>query len=410
MTLLVEERINNAYENRLFIRFSSNISNKKNNIMKIFFISKWANWQKYRLEVLTKYANVYDSKVEILTTGHLKTYLNDNDRVKYKIFKSIFSQKSKFSFMPGIIRYIITNKPDVVLALNNSTQFTEYLALWLCRLLKIRFVWWTHGYDHGISNLPPFLKRLKETFVIFHLSKSNSIIVFADKGKDYLVSKGINASKIFVALNTLDTSKLFEEKSKLLRKMDYQQIIENLNLSTNDKVILFSGQLNKHKKVENAIYACENVKKVIPSIKLVIIGNGPEYKSLKEIAEQRLPHNSIFVGDLFDDFELSKWFSIAHLYIMPGYVGLAIIHAFCFSLPLLTEDLTYHSPEIHFLKNGKNGYLVEENNIKELSEKIIELLSDNEKREAFSKQALSTAQNEGNINNMISQMHKAIEI
>lgn len=113
--------------------------------MKLFFISKCANWQKYRLEVLTKLAETYGYDVEILTTGKLKPYLQANHVVKYKIFNSIFPQKFSFSLMPGILKYIIKNKPDVVLCLNNSTQLTEYLALMLCKLIGVRFVWWTHG-------------------------------------------------------------------------------------------------------------------------------------------------------------------------------------------------------------------------------------------------------------------------
>jgi len=67
-----------------------------------------------------------------------------------------------------------------------------------------------------------------------------------------------------------------------------------------------------------------------------------------------------FLGSIFNDEILNKWFSVSQLFIMPGYVGLAIIHAFCYSLPILTEKLSYHSPEIQYLKDGINGYLLSE--------------------------------------------------
>lgn len=376
----------------------------------IFFISKWANWQKYRLEVLTKYAQTYDCKVEILTTGIIKDYLKGNDLVIYKLFKSIFPQNFKFSFMPGILWHIIKNRPNTILCVNNSTQLTEYLAIFLCKILGIRFVWWTHGYDHGISKLPNFIKYLKKKYVLFFLNKGNSIIVFADKGRDYLISNGISAEKIFVAPNTLDTSKLIEQKQTLEKQMSYKDILVELNLKKDDKVILFSGQLNKNKKVENAIYATELVAKNIPSIKLVMIGGGSEYNRLTDLARQHIPSNSIFLGDLFDDLILAKWFSVAQLYIMPGYVGLAIIHAFSYGLPFITEKLSYHSPEIHFLKNEVNGYMVAENNIEELAEKISYLLVNDKVRLSFSHNAFSVAQNEGNIENMIDKMNKALTI
>ena len=378
--------------------------------MKLFFISKWANWQKYRLEILTNLTNTYDYDVEILTTGQLKPYLQSNNKVRYKIFKSIFLQSSKFSFMPGILNYVRKKKPDIVLCLNNSTQFTEYLALFLCKLLKIKFVWWTHGYDHGVSKLPRLIKRIKEKYVIFFLKKGDSIIVFAEKGKKHLLNAGIPSEKIFVAPNTLDTSKLIKQKEELNKNLSYNEIVKDLHLNNDDKVILFSGQLNKHKKVENAILACELLVNKNPEIKLVVIGNGPEYKHLAELGKAKIPNNSIFLGDLFDDIELSKWFTVAQIYVMPGYVGLAIIHAFSFGLPFITEDLSYHSPEIHFLNDGKNGYFAKENDIKDLSDKIEMLISNDELRDSFSKQALTTAQNEGSIENMIDKMNQALSI
>jgi glycosyltransferase involved in cell wall biosynthesis len=312
--------------------------------------------------------------------------------------------------MPGILYYILKNRPSAVLCLNNSTQLTEYFSLILCKLLKIKFIWWTHGYDHGISNLPKFLKIIKEKYVLFFLNRSNSIIVFSESGRKYLISNGISSNKVILAHNTLDTDKIISQKKDLLKKMSSDDICKDLNLNTSDRIILFSGQLNKNKKVENAILAFEVVVKKIPDAKLVIIGTGSEYENLLKLAKQKIPENSIFIGELFDDDALCKWFTISQLFVMPGYVGLAIIHAFCFGLPIITEDLNYHSPEIDFLRNGKNGYAVGEDNINELSDKIIDLLLNDQKRKTFSDEAFSTAIDDGSVSKMIYNINKAIYI
>jgi glycosyltransferase involved in cell wall biosynthesis len=312
--------------------------------------------------------------------------------------------------MPGVLYDIVKKRPDAVLCLNNSTQLTEYLALFLCKFLKIKYVWWTHGYDHGISNLPRILKIIKEKYVLFFLSQSNSIIVFSESGRKYLISKGILSDKVIVAHNTLDTDKIIRQKNDLIQNKCYDEIYKDLNLNITDKIVLFSGQLNKNKKVENAILAFENVVKKIPNAKLVIIGTGAEYDNLLKLSKLKIPDNSIFLGELFDDDVLCKWFSISQLFVMPGYVGLAIIHAFCFGLPIITEDLNYHSPEIDFLRNGKNGYAVGENNINELSDKIIDLLLNDQKRKTFSDEAFSTAIDDGCVSKMIYNINKAINI
>ena len=114
----------------------------------LFFLSRDANWQHYRNEVLTYLAATHNLKVEILTTGTLKSYLKENEHLKYKLFKNYFSSSRKLNFFPGALFYIIKNKPKFVLALNNATNITEYVACILCFLMGIKFTWWTHGYDH----------------------------------------------------------------------------------------------------------------------------------------------------------------------------------------------------------------------------------------------------------------------
>ena len=49
--------------------------------MKLFFIYKLANWQKYRLEVLNRLAETSECEVEILFTAKLTPYFKDNNVV-----------------------------------------------------------------------------------------------------------------------------------------------------------------------------------------------------------------------------------------------------------------------------------------------------------------------------------------
>ena len=78
----------------------------------LFFLSRDANWQHYRNEVLTYLAKTYSLNVEILTTDTLKPYLKENEYLKYKIFKNWFSSSRKFNFFPGSLLYIIKKKPQ----------------------------------------------------------------------------------------------------------------------------------------------------------------------------------------------------------------------------------------------------------------------------------------------------------
>ena len=373
--------------------------------MKFYFISKDANWQKYRLDVLTKLAEHYHHEVQILTTGKIQKHLTSNTHVKYRSFQSIFGSKLKISLMPGIIYYIIKNKPDTVFGLNNSTQLTEYLALILCKILKIKFVWWTHGYDHKKIN-NSFFANIKEKYVLFFLKKSDSIITFSEKGKEYLIQNNISSNKIYVAHNTLDTENIIRTKNKIWHHKS--ELKKELNFKETDKILIFTGRLTKNKKVDHAIQAFDKIQNTYSNTHLVIIGDGEELESLKKLTTNLKTPNIHFLGSIYDESTLAKWLTISDIYIMPAYVGLGIIHAFCYELPFITEEDENHGPEIQFLKKNSNGYIVEKNNITQLYEAIKLLLSNQEMLKSFSNKAFKIIENEGDVFSMISNMNKAL--
>jgi len=378
------------------------------NNAKIFFISKDANWQKYRLEILTELAETYNLKIEILTTGTLKSFIKSNDLVEYILFHSFLPLKSKFSFFPGSLIYLIINRPHAVIAINNRKHLTEYAALILCKIFRIKFIWWTHGYDHAESNKNNYKSKLKEFYTLFFLNLGDSIMTFSSKGSEYLLKKGIKGEKIFTAFNTLNTSKIIKIKDETIKNFDYIYLYNTYSIHSDEPIIIFSGRLKKEKKVEDLIRAVAIVRQQIANIKIVIVGNGEDESRLKKLAAEIAPHNIIFLGGIYDEQRLAEWFTIAKLCVIPSYVGLGIVHAFCYGLPVICEQSPNHGPELQYLKNGINGFMVEKDDVQGLALKIEELLTDEQKLVAFSDNALITAITDCKIERMISAMARAV--
>lgn len=375
---------------------------------KLYFVSKKAAWQKYRMDILNCLAVEANLQVEILTEKFKKSYIRDSDKVKYVGFSSVFPRSWKSSFYPGILYYIVVKKPDVILAVADASQLTEFILAPIAKIMNVRLVYWTHGYDHGPRPTRGFLaslNKIRVVFIEFMLKQADSLILFSPAGKKYLVHKGVDERKIYVAPNTLNTEELFSLKSKVTED-DTRRLRKDLGLQETTKILLFTGRLTKGKKVINAIKAFSLSGKSDVAA-LVIVGDGPESEKLRKYVDDNKISGVIFLGAVFDEVYLSKLFCSSRAFVMPGYVGLAIVHAYCYGLPLITEDIPYHSPEIMFLKEGINGFKVKDNDIDELAKTMSMLIDDDDMAQVMSTNAVKTAE-EASIYNMVRSMKKAV--
>ena len=129
-----------------------------------------------------------------------------------------------------------------------------------------------------------------------------------------------------------------------------------------------------------------------------------------DLAENMIEGHYSFLGPIYDDYTLAKLFTIADLFIMPGYIGLAIVHAFSFGLPVLTTNVQIHSPEIQYLHQGYNGYMVDDGDIEALAHEMKNLLTDREKLNELSNNAVRTVNEYADVNFMVSQMAYALRL
>ncbi|MEJ8756928.1 glycosyltransferase [Pontibacter sp. H259] len=376
----------------------------------IFFISKDANWQKYRNEVLSYFSLEYNIKVTVLTTGSKQAYLKEHKLLKYKIFKNWFSSTSKFNFFPLAILYVIRNRPKCVIAQNNVSNLTEYILILACRLLNIKFLWWTHAYEH--KPIRNYIKRkFKYKYVNFFLKQSKGIITYSSKGKEFLITKKFDRNKIFVANNTLDTEKLKAQREIIIRTTSREELIIKLfpNLDIKSKFIVFSGRVLENKKLHNLIKSFEYVLRKYELVNLIVIGDGSELTNCINLADELNISDSVyFMGSVYEDDKLNEYLSISDVFVIPGLVGLSIIHAFAFGIPFITERQVGHGPEIQYLKHNFNGFIVDEDNTIEMAETILSILNDDRLFSYLSNNALQTFYEDASIKNMINSIYDAV--
>lgn len=155
---------------------------------------------------------------------------------------------------------------------------------------------------------------------------------------------------------------------------------ENYFGQNGQKVLLFVGRLAEKKGVSYAVEALSYTENAM----LVIVGDGPLRRELEAQAEQvrrGTGKTILFLGAKTHE-ELKQIYASADLFVMPSITakdgdkegfGLVILEAFASGLPIVASR---SGGIVDIVKDGVNGYLVEEKDSKGLADRINVVLND----------------------------------
>lgn len=272
-------------------------------------------------------------------------------------------------------------KPAVViLFVHLKDRFVWPLIFWL-KLKRIPVVYWNKGVNLEVKN-PGWRNHL---FYFVH-SRCDGIVLYSKHNLGDIQPK--NRPKVFVASNTINLDALpCIPQSKDEIKQEFGIPFA--------KMVLFVGRMRTVKKVEHLIEAFNGINE--PGAGCVIVGDSMAY-DLKAMIKKK---NILYLGEIFDprNEKMSRLFKAADLFCIPGDVGLGLNEAFHWGLPVVTED-GLQPPEIHYLTPGRTGFIVPENDIPALREKLLLLLRDDELRARFSDAAREDIAREASIEGM----------
>ena len=243
---------------------------------------------------------------------------------------------------------------DVVVAPQELQCLTvPYLWAKRRRICK-SWIWWGHGYNFQASVRPSTATKLKEAIKRFMTRRADGLITYTAGGTDYWRKQGLREDRVIPYYNTIDVEGLRKAGAEISEEQ-LMKLRHKLGLE-GKRVLLFSGRLYTEKKVDFLLRAFAILKKTYPSVGLLIIGGGEERTNLERLATQLDLRDAHFLGEIVDPKETAAYFSLADLLVIPGLVGLAIVHGFAYGLPLITTKHGFHSPEIEYMSD-KNGVI-----------------------------------------------------
>ena len=359
----------------------------------------------YRKGIFDRLHRKYDF---LLIHGKIKNGINQIQTHYSRKVKTIKYGPKDTQVYLHIFPLIRKFRPDIVIHEFTPSILSLHTSFLLSRIMGFKFVIWGHGYNRKKKFVPR--KRIKDKIRLYYLKKSDAVIVYGKKDREKL-SQFIPAKKIFVAVNTLDTDKLISIR-KELEKVGKRNIKRDLNINYRYNLV-FIGRLLEDKHPDHLIAA---VKKLhdngIIDLALHFIGDGEFMESLNYMVQKENLSNIYFYGSIYDELLIGKYLYMADLMVMPGYVGLSVIHSFCYNLPVITYATgsrgPFHSPEIDYIINNETGYQLKSHNISHLADTIANFLNDKNKMEEMKNIIGKRVSEEWSLDKMVQGFDKCI--
>ncbi len=293
-----------------------------------------------------------------------KTVIVDEPWVRYRKNYYIKVRGVEITWQTPIYSDFFNN--SVVVVEHSNRLLLNFIFYFLSFISIKRLAFWGHGKNYQNSNT----HSLREKFKRKLLSFCDHYFVYTEGGRDVLRVTAFDTEKITVVENSIDTSELVTESAQV-ESSDVLSLKNKLGINS-DNIAIYCGGMYKEKRLDFLLECCRLIKKSLPDFYIVLIGDGPDSDLVEKFASEN-PW-VIYVGSLTGTAKV-RYFKLAKCQLMPGLVGLGILDSFALSVPLVTTNIDYHSPEISYLENDYNG-LITENSIVNYSETVVRLFND----------------------------------
>lgn len=309
---------------------------------------------------------------------------------------------SSFIWQKGL-RLIKARKKGDVLVVCGDLHFLSIFPLILkARLKGVAVIWWGH---HLSANARPVLVRIR---LIVAKICSDIMLCYTAQGREYLVQRGFSPKIVFSTGNTID-QKAVSAAVACWGEKELNKFKEEHGM-TGKRVLLFCSVLRKKTNLEVLLRAIADEQLKEQKMVLVIIGDGETREDYEKMASSLGVEASImWLGAITEQKLLAPWFLSADIFVYPGAIGLSLLHAFAYGLPVITHSCAEnHGPEFVVFEDGVNGMAFEENNSSNFASKIKTVLCNHELQKKLSANAWKQLHEIHTMEKMIANFKKAI--
>lgn len=341
--------------------------------------------------VVTSIENLFNSLLELnhniyIFAPEYPGYTDEDNNI-YR-FKSI-NLWSKVNYPLGLPYsrriFKIINSLDLDLIHCHHPFLMGRAGQYIARKLNIPLVATLHTQYEEYVHYVPFNKYIVRSMTLWALknfsNKCDALIIPAESRKKQLQKYGIS-SRIKVIPNCIEP--------KIFDKLNGKKIKDRYSISPEEKVLIFVGRLAREKNIEFLITCFKEMYKEYRSIKLMLVGDGPESDRIKNlINKENLSGNVIFTGEI-NHKDIKDYYGAADIFVSTSKTEVhpvVLLEAMASALPVVAVRAAGYEDTV---RHGVDGLLCEEH-VKEFSDAVLSLLNNRLKRETISRNAKERA-------------------
>jgi glycosyltransferase involved in cell wall biosynthesis len=318
--------------------------------------------------VISKLANFWaDQHCITIVTFHKIS--SDFYKLNSKIERiCIGSLPKKWYYLCGFIGIILklrtvyfAKSPDYILSFLPKMNILSLLALLFSRKKLVIC-------ERNIINKPGASKRINFLRKILYGKAYKITVQHEEIYRELLTAfPSIRYDKVVITPNPVDPF-ICDKKTELLHVFNMY--------SSKDKILIAVGRFTSVKAHEDTIATFSLLKKKINNVKLLFCGTGEKFEECKSFTKELELNDSVcFLGNVSN---MNSYYAVSDVFVTTTYFeGFpnALTEALSAGLPVVA----FNAPSISvFVKDGHNGYVINDRNKEEMVDKIKELIT-NEK-------------------------------
>jgi PEP-CTERM/exosortase A-associated glycosyltransferase len=299
-----------------------------------------------------------------------RTYINNSllEKMPMLNYWGIISSLEK-----RILQICDDIKPDVIHAhspaLNGVAAIRAGRKLGIPVVYECRAFWEDAAVDHGTSKEGSFRYKATRWLETWVFKRANAVTTICEGLKKDIIERGVAEQKITTIPNAVDISAFkFAQPAK-------EHLKHELGLQ-GKKVIGFIGSFYAYEGLPLLIEACATLFKKDDSIRLLLVGGGPDEVVIKQKIKQHGIEDKVVLTGRVPHNDVQDYYNLVEIFVYPRYAmrltelvtPLKPLEAMAQGQLVVASDVGGHK---ELINHGNNGFLFKADNVDSLVETIL---------------------------------------